>query len=84
MDIGCTNHMTGKRSMFTSLDEEGGTRENIVFGDDGKGKVGLGKIATSNNQSLSNVHLVNSLSYNLLSVSQLCKLGYNYLFTDKD
>ena len=71
--------------MFTSLDEENGTRENIVFGDDGKGKViGLGKIAISNNQSLSNVLLVNSLSYNLLSVSQLCKLGYNCLFTDED
>jgi transposase InsO family protein len=77
--------MTGERSMFTSLDEENGTRENIVFGDDGKGKVmGLGKIAISNNQSLSNVLLVNSLSYNLLSVSQLCKLGYNCLFTDED
>ena len=71
--------------MFTSLDEENGTRENIVFGDDGKGKVmGLGKIAISNNQSLSNVLLVNSLSYNLLSVSQLCKLGFNCLFTDVD
>nr|AAK70631.1 Putative copia-type pol polyprotein [Oryza sativa Japonica Group]AAM47283.1 Putative copia-type pol polyprotein [Oryza sativa Japonica Group] len=39
VDCGCTNHMTGKRSMFTSLDEEGGSREDIVFGDDGKGKV---------------------------------------------
>ena len=64
--------------MFTSLDEEGGSRENIVIGDDGKGNVmGLGKIAISKNQSLSNVLLVNSLSYNLLSVSQLCKLGFN-------
>nr|ABF96973.1 retrotransposon protein, putative, Ty1-copia subclass [Oryza sativa Japonica Group] len=85
VDSGCTNHMTGERSMFTSLDEEGGSRENIVFGDDGKGKVmGLGKIAISKNQSLSNVLLVNSLSYNLLSVSQLCKLGFNCLFTDVD
>jgi hypothetical protein len=25
---------------------------------------------------------VDSLDYNLLSVSQLCKMGYNYLFTD--
>nr|CAE03661.3 OSJNBa0042N22.2 [Oryza sativa Japonica Group]CAE76041.1 B1292H11.27 [Oryza sativa Japonica Group] len=85
VDSGCTNHMTGERSMFTSLDEEGGSCENIMFGDDGKGKVmGLGKIAISKNQSLSNVLLVNSLSYNLLSVSQLCKLGFNCLFTDVD
>ncbi|XP_066166983.1 uncharacterized protein [Oryza sativa Japonica Group] len=39
VDSGCTNHMTGERSMFTSLDEEGGSRENIVFRDDGKGKL---------------------------------------------
>nr|AAL58143.1 putative polyprotein [Oryza sativa Japonica Group]AAL79353.1 Putative polyprotein [Oryza sativa]AAP53282.1 Zinc knuckle family protein [Oryza sativa Japonica Group] len=43
VDSGCTNYMMGERSMFTSLDEEGGSRENIVFGDNGKGKVmGLG------------------------------------------
>jgi hypothetical protein len=32
--------------------------------------------------SISNIFLVDSLDYNLLSVSQLCKIGYNYLFTD--
>jgi hypothetical protein len=43
---------------------------------------GLGKIAISPDHSISNVFLVNSLDYNLLSVSQLCKMGYNCLFTD--
>jgi hypothetical protein len=28
--------------------------------------------------------LVESLGYNLLSVSQLCSMGYNYLFTNVD
>jgi hypothetical protein len=42
----------------------------------------LGKIAISPDQSVSNVFLVDSLDYNLLCVSQLCKMGYNYLFTD--
>jgi hypothetical protein len=42
----------------------------------------LGKIAISPNHSISNVFLVDSLDYNLLSVSQLCKMGYNCLFTD--
>ena len=32
--------------------------------------------------SISNVFLVDSLDYNLLLVSQLCKMGYNCLFTD--
>jgi hypothetical protein len=42
----------------------------------------LGKIAISLDHSISNVFLVNSLDYNLLSVSQLCKMGYKCLFTD--
>jgi hypothetical protein len=45
---------------------------------------GLGKIAISPDHSISNVFLVESLGYNLLSVSQLCKMGYNCLFTDVD
>jgi hypothetical protein len=43
---------------------------------------GLGKIAILPDDSISNVFLVDSLNYNLLSVSQLCKIGYNCLFTD--
>jgi hypothetical protein len=42
----------------------------------------FGKIAISPDHSISNVFLVDSLDYNLLSVSQLCKIGYNWLFTD--
>jgi hypothetical protein len=45
---------------------------------------GLGKIAVCPDHSISNVFLVESLVYNLLSVSQLCKMGYNCLFTDVD
>jgi hypothetical protein len=45
---------------------------------------GLGKIAISRDHSISNVFLVESLGYNLLSMSQLCKMGYNCLFTDVD
>jgi hypothetical protein len=43
---------------------------------------GLGKIVISPDHSISNVFLVDSLHYNLLSVSQLCKMVYNCLFTD--
>jgi hypothetical protein len=43
---------------------------------------GLGKIVISPDHSISNVFLVDALDYNLLSVSQLCKMGYNCLFTD--
>ena len=43
----------------------------------------FGKIAISNDNSISNILLVNSLGYNSLSISQLCEKGYNCLSTDK-
>ena len=84
LDSGCTNHMTGERSMFSSYSPTTNSNDNIVFGDNSKGEViGLGKVAISLNHSISNVLHVDSLSYNLLSVSQLYEMGYNCLFTDK-
>jgi hypothetical protein len=56
-----------------------------VFGDSGKSEViGIGNIPISDNQSLSNVLLFDSLIYNLMSISQLCGMGYDCLFTDVD
>ena len=82
IDSGCTNHMTREKKMFSSFETNDESNENIMFGDNSKGKVlGLGKVAISNDHSISNVFLVNSLNYNLLSVSQLCEIGYNCLFT---
>ena len=55
--------------MFASIDEEVDGKERITFGDNSKGKVkGLGKVAISNDHSISNVLYVASLSFNLLSV----------------
>ena len=45
-------------------------------------KKGIGKITITTKHSISNVFLVESLGYNLLSVSQLCHMGYNCLFTN--
>src|SRR5688572_24384771 len=75
--------MTGEKRMFSSYEKNEDPKRAITFGDRNQGLVkGLGKIAISPNHSISNVFLVDSLDYNLLSVSQLCKMGYNYLFTD--
>jgi hypothetical protein len=74
--------MTGNPRMFTSLDENVDGQDKITFGDNSKGKVqGLGKVAISNDLSISNVLLVAPLSFNLLSVGQLCDLGLQCLFT---
>ncbi|WVZ75656.1 LOW QUALITY PROTEIN: hypothetical protein U9M48_023691 [Paspalum notatum var. saurae] len=78
MDSGCTQHMTGDSRMFTSLSGDVENFDNITFGDNSKGKVeGLGKIEIS---SVNNMLLVDSLNFNLLSVGQLCDLGFQCLF----
>ena len=69
--------------MFSSYEKNHDPQRAITFGDGNQGLVkGLGKIAISPDHSISNVFLVDSLDYNLLSVSQLCKMGYNCPFTD--
>jgi hypothetical protein len=85
IDSGCTNHMTGEKKMFTSYVKNKDSQDSIIFGDGDQGKVkGLGKIAISSEHSISNVCLVESLRYKLLSISQLCNMGYNCLFTNVD
>jgi hypothetical protein len=55
-----------------------------MFGDNRQGKVlEFGKIAITTEYSISKVLRVESLDYNLLSISQLCEICYNYLFTNK-
>jgi transposase InsO family protein len=75
--------MTGEKRMFSSYEKNEDPQRTITFEDGNQGLVkGLGKIVISPDHSISNVFLVDSLDYNLLSVSQLCKMGYNCLFTD--
>jgi hypothetical protein len=77
--------MKEEKKMFTSYVKSKDSQDSIIFGDGNQGKVkGLGKIAISSEHSISNVFLVESLGYNLLSVSQLCNMGYNCLFTNVD
>ena len=80
IDSGCTNHMTGERSMFKTITTSSGDHF-ITFAGNQKGKVlGTGNITPNSKFSLSKVLLVESLGYNLLSISQLCDSGFNCLF----
>jgi hypothetical protein len=73
----------GEKKMFTSYIKNRDSQDTIIFGDGNQGKVkGLGKIASTTKHSISNVFLVESLEYNLLSVIQLCHMSYNCLFTN--
>jgi GAG-pre-integrase domain len=76
--------MTGEKHMFTSYEKNNNPCDSIVFGDSSQGQVlGFGNIAITTEHSISKVLLVDSLDYNLLSVSQLCGMGYNCLFTNE-
>jgi hypothetical protein len=84
LDSGCTNHMSGKKHMFTSFEENDCPSDTIMFGDNSKRNVlRYGKIAITIDHSILKVLLVDSLDYNVLSVSQLCEMSYNCLFTNK-
>jgi hypothetical protein len=75
--------MIGEKRMFSSYEKNENPQRAITFGDGNQGLVkGLGKIAISPYHSIYNIFLVDSSDYNLLSVSQLCKMGYNCLFID--
>jgi hypothetical protein len=84
LDSGCTNHMTREKDMFKCFEKNDCLSDTIMFRDNSEGKVlGYGKIAITTDHSVSKVLLIDSLDYNLLSISQLCEMGYNCLFTNK-
>jgi hypothetical protein len=66
--------MTGEKKMFSSYEKNEDPQRSITFGDGTQGLVkGLGKIGISPDHSISNVFLVDSLDYNLLSVFNYAK-----------
>jgi hypothetical protein len=84
LNSGCTNYMIGERRMFTSFKKNDYESDCITFGDNSQDQVlWFGKIAITTEHSISKVLLIESLDYNLLSISQLCEMIYNCLFTDK-
>src|SRR3954471_21029558 len=73
--------MTGESRLLKDFMDAMKPYMRIVFGGGSKGKVlGLVKVAITNDMSLANVMLVQSLQYNLLFVRQLASVGYDTLF----
>ena len=74
LDSGCSRHMTGDKRLLTDVIKCTGPK--ITFGDKARGKtVGKGKI-THGTITIIEVLLVENLHYNLISISQLCDIGY--------
>jgi hypothetical protein len=80
IDSGCSRHMTEDKGWFSSLVPVV-TKRYITFGDNGRGRVlSEGEIKVSDKITLRRVALVQSVGYNLLSVSQLLDEGFEVLF----
>ena len=82
LDSGCTQHMTGDQEcsiQSMKIRAMGLIVSHLVTMAKARSK-GLGKIAISNDLSISNVLLVESLNFNLLSVAQLFNLGFKCIF----
>ena len=71
--------MTGDKDQFITLEiKEGGV---VTFGDNGKRHIiGLGKIQITPSTFIENVLYVKGLRHNLISISQLCDIGYKVSF----
>lgn len=82
LDSGCSRHMTGRRSMFQTLELKSGG--DVKFGGNQKGIIiGSRTIGNGNLPSISNVLLVDGLTHNLLSISQLSDNSYDIIFNQK-
>lgn len=83
IDSGCSNHMTGCKSLFSFLDES--DKQKVRLGNgcmlyvEGRGTVKL-EISPGIFKFLHNVQYVPALGFNLISVGQLMQNGYLVLF----
>ncbi|XP_038719872.1 uncharacterized protein LOC120012511 [Tripterygium wilfordii] len=82
LDSGCSRHMSGNKSFFTSFESFDGGK--VTFGDGSQVEIkGKGMIRASDECILKNVLYVEGLKANLISISHLCDSKYSALFTKR-
>ncbi|KAL5757116.1 hypothetical protein ACOSQ2_021862 [Xanthoceras sorbifolium] len=80
LDSGASNHMTGRKDLFTELDEK--VHGEISFGDlskipvQGRGDVMI-KQKNGDHAFISNVYYVPDMKTNILSLGKLLEKGYH-------
>lgn len=84
LDSGCSNHMTGRKDIFISLDE---SHQNVVKTGDNKmlevkGKGDILVKTKMGAKKITDVYYVSGLKHNLLSVGQLLLRGHDVIFKD--
>ena len=73
--------MTGDKNLLMNIPVVPSHLKHITYADKGKSKVlGLGKVAISKDRHMDKVMLVESLGFNLMSVSMLCDLDMVVIF----
>ena len=73
--------MTGDKNLLMDAPLSPSPLKHIIFADKGKSQVlGLGKVAITKNRHMDKVMLVESIGYNLMSVSMLCDLDMVVVF----
>jgi hypothetical protein len=81
IDSGATNHMSGSKELVKELRTGSSSAGYITYGDSSRSKVlGLGKVVISQNVTMEDVMLIETLSYNLLSIAQLANMGFATFF----
>ncbi|XP_068492170.1 uncharacterized protein [Phaseolus vulgaris] len=79
LDSGCSKHMTGDLTKFTSLKLK--AEGHVTYGDNNRGRIlGRGTVGTGNSTTIENVFYVEELKHSLLSISQLYDKGYKVNF----
>jgi len=79
LDSGCSKHMTGDLSKFTSLKLK--AEGHVTYGDNNRGRIlGRGIVGTGSSTIIENVLYVKGLRHSLLSIIQQCDKGYKVNF----
>ena len=79
LDSGCSKHMTGDLTKFTSLKLK--AEGHVTCGDNNRGRIlGRGTVGTGNSTTIENVLYVEGLKHSLLNINQLCDKGYKVNF----
>ena len=77
---GCSQHMTGDRSLFKVFESKKGG--NVTFGDGNKSQIkGKGTISLPGLPDIANALYVEGLRVNLLSISQICDQDFMVLLS---
>ena len=82
-DSGCSRHMTSIKNFL--IDLKAYSTSYVTFGDGAKRKIkGIGKLVRTGSPLLDDVLLVEGLTANMISISQLCDQGLEVRFSKEE